>query len=130
MPSLAPLVRRGLTLAVAIVLTGCAAMSEEECRTANWNEQGVRDAMAGHSRARLEDLREACSKAKVTPNAGHYLDGWNYGIRQFCTPDNGARWGREGNSYNGTCPPELEPQFIGRYRDGRRGGDNQRQPQR
>ena len=67
MPSLAPLVRRGLTLAVAIVLTGCAAMSEEECRTANWNEQGVRDAMAGHSRARLEDLREACSKAKVTP---------------------------------------------------------------
>jgi len=81
MPSLAPLVRRGVTLAVAIVLTGCAAMSEEECRTANWNEQGVRDAMAGHSRARLEDLREACSKAKVTPNAGHYLDGWNYGIR-------------------------------------------------
>ena len=45
MPSLAPLVRRGLTLAVAIVLTGCAAMSEEECRTANWNEQGVRDAI-------------------------------------------------------------------------------------
>ena len=120
MPSLAPLVRRGLTLALAAVLSGCAAMSEEECRTANWNEQGVRDAMAGHSRARLEDLREACSKAKVTPNAGHYLDGWSYGIRQFCTPDNGARWGREGNSYNGTCPPELEPQFIGRYRDGRR----------
>ena len=35
MPLPRPLVRRGLTLAVAIVLTGCAAMSEEECRTAN-----------------------------------------------------------------------------------------------
>ena len=54
--------RRTLTrlapLAAALVLAGCAAMSAEECRTANWRDQGYRDALAGRDgRA----MRQRCS---------------------------------------------------------------------
>lgn len=44
-------------------------------------------------------------------------------MRQFCTPDNGARWGREGRSYSNSCPPELDAAFSDRYRAGRRAYD-------
>lgn len=104
----------------ALLLGGCAAMSEQECRHANWYEQGIRDAQAGKSRAHLQDLQEACAQAGVTPNAAQYHEGWSRGIGEFCTPENGARWGREGRSYYNTCPPQIEAGFLARYRDGSR----------
>ena len=117
--------QRGLLccLFAAVLLSGCAAMSEKECQTADWRDQGMKDALNGHDRTRLVDVREACAKAGVAPNEALYLDGWNRGIRQFCTPDNGARWGRQGRSYSGSCPAELGTAFSDRYRDGRRAWD-------
>ena len=64
-------------------------------------------------------MREACDKAGGLPSEALYFDGWNRGIRQFCTPDNGARWGRQGRTYSGSCPAELGTGFSDRYREGR-----------
>lgn len=116
----------GLSLLAALLLTGCAAMSVEECRTADWREQGERDALAGYPRARLADVREACVEAGVVPHEALYWDGWNRGIVQFCTAENGARWGRRGNAYRNSCPPALEPTFLSRYGVGRRVYDAER----
>ena len=110
-------------LSAILLLTGCAAMSEKECQTADWRDQGMKDALNGHDRSRLADVREACAKAGVAPNEALYFDGWNRGIRLFCTPDNGARWGRQGRIYSGSCPAELGTAFNDRYRDGRRAWD-------
>lgn len=119
--------RRTLTrlapLAAALVLAGCATMSAEECRTTNWRDQGYRDALAGQPRSHLGDIREACAEAGVRPSEPMYWEGWNQGIGQFCTPANGARWGRDGKSYHNSCPPELEMGFLARYRDGRTAWD-------
>ncbi len=113
-----------ILIAVATVwLGGCAVMSAEECRTADWYEQGMRDALNGYSRSRVEVRREACAEAGVTPNVAQYEQGWVHGIPQFCTPTNGASWGRQGRSYHDTCPPELEAQFLGPYQAGRRVAD-------
>ena len=98
-------------------------MSEKECQTADWRDQGMKDALNGHDRSRLADVRGACAKVGVVPNEALYFDGWNRGIRQFCTPDNGARWGRQGRIYSGSCPAELGTAFSDRYRDGRRAWD-------
>lgn len=103
-----------------VLLSGCAVMSEKECRSADWREQGERDALAGHARSRLLDIREACAKAGVAPVEALYLDGWNRGIVQFCTVENGARWGREGRGYHQSCPPQLERAFLMYYGDGLR----------
>ena len=115
--------RLALAGSALALLAGCAALSEKECRSANWYEQGQRDALAGHDRTRLADIREACAEAGVRPNEPLYLQGWSLGVRQFCTPDNGARWGREGRSYSNSCPPELDAAFSDRYRAGRRAYD-------
>jgi len=69
-----------LALSAAVVLAGCAAMSQEECRTADWGEQGMRDALDGYPRSRLADIREACAKAGVAPIESLYWNGWNAGI--------------------------------------------------
>jgi len=109
-----------LALSAAVVLAGCAAMSQEECRTADWGEQGMRDALDGYPRSRLADIREACAKAGVAPIESLYWNGWNAGITRFCTPENGERWGREGRGYHNSCPPQIEAGFLDRYRAGRR----------
>lgn len=114
---------RLLPLGAAVLLAGCAAMSVEECRTADWREQGMRDALAGKPRSHLENIREACAEAGVVPRAEPYWEGWTRGIYQFCTPANGARWGRQGRSYENSCPVEIEAGFAARYRDGRRAWD-------
>ncbi|MGB6100524.1 MAG: DUF2799 domain-containing protein [Comamonas sp.] len=109
-----------LALSAAVALAGCAAMSQEECRTADWGEQGMRDALNGHPRSRLADIREACAEAGVVPIESLYWNGWNAGIARFCTPENGERWGRDGRSYHNSCPPQIEAGFLSRYRAGRR----------
>jgi hypothetical protein len=117
-------------LFAAALITGCAAMSEKECQTADWRDQGMKDALNGHDRSRLVDVRKACAKAGVVPSEALYFDGWNWGIRQFCTPDNGARWGRQGHIYSGSCPAELGTGFSDRYREGRRAWDAEQTAQR
>lgn len=109
-----------MALVVTLLVAGCAAMSEEECRHADWHEQGARDALAGHRVSRVDALREACAKAGVAPDPAQYRAGWSQGIRQFCTPEQGARWGREGRAYANSCPVQLEPGFLGPYQAGRR----------
>lgn len=124
--TLAPL----FLLTTALALAGCAAMSPQECRTADWREQGTRDALEGQARSHFDDIRQACAEAGVTPRQDLYFDGYARGLRQFCMPANGARWGRQGQSYDSTCPPELEPAFLARYRDGRRAWDAEQGLQR
>ena len=108
---------------VALALAGCSAMSPQECRTADWREQGMRDAMQGQARSHFDDIREACAEAGVVPSQNLYFTGYANGLLQFCTPANGAQWGRQGKSYNNTCPPQLETAFLSRYGDGRRAWD-------
>lgn len=120
-----PVVLRGVSLLVPVLIVtllvaGCAAMSEEECRHADWHEQGMRDALAGHRVSRMAALREACAKAGVAPDVQRYRAGWSQGIQQFCTPEQGARWGRQGRGYADSCPAALEPGFLGPYQAGRR----------
>jgi len=91
-------------------------MSEEECLTADWYEQGLRDGRNGQPRHYLDAHREACAKVGVVPEAVPYGKGHAEGIRQYCTPENGASLGRQGRSYRNSCPAELESAFLQRYR--------------
>ena len=116
--------------AVTAALGGCAAMTADECRTADWTEQGMRDALAGHARTRLQEVREACAEAGVAPVEAKYWDGWQRGIAQFCTPNNGVRWGRQGSRYANSCPPQLESAFLPAYQAGYRAWQAEQEVQR
>ena len=51
-------------IAACLLLTGCAAMSESECRSGNWYALGERDALSG-SRPQLERYADQCGRYQV-----------------------------------------------------------------
>lgn len=106
-------------VALLLTLAGCASMSEDECRTANWSDIGMRDGQNGAPRATFGSHVKACREIGVIADQQSYMRAWDRGIVSFCTPQNGLEMGRRGRSYaNGTCPAELEPGFRFRYERG------------
>jgi len=99
-------------LGVALLLTACASMSEKECLSANWTDQGYRDGRDGQPLSRLEDHRQACSRVGVAPDTSQYLAGREVGIGEYCTPANAVREGRLGRGYRNACPMQLERNFL------------------
>ncbi|MFW8566844.1 DUF2799 domain-containing protein [Orrella sp. 11846] len=114
------LIRPTLVGAVALLLSACASMSEKECLSANWLDQGYRDGRTGRPASLLEDHREACAKAGVTPNTQQYHAGRNQGLLEYCTPANAIHEGRQGRSYGNVCPMHLERQFLTNHQRGYR----------
>lgn len=64
-----------------LLVTGCAAVSESECRTSNWYELGRSDARFG-KRPGIERYEQACSRYQVQPPAADYLAGWAIGYSE------------------------------------------------
>jgi len=93
-------------------MAGCASMSEKECLSANWADQGYRDGRAGQPLARLEEHREACAKVGVIPDVKQYHAGRDRGVLEYCTPASAVREGRLGRSYRNACPMRLEGVFL------------------
>jgi uncharacterized membrane protein len=100
-------------------LSGCATLSEGECRTADWYEIGRNDGAAGHARDRLHAHAEACSRFGILPDTDSYYSGRDEGLARYCTPESAYRVGRGGSRYQGVCPTEAEDAFLAAYRDGR-----------
>lgn len=111
----------------AVFLSGCASMSESECLTADWHDQGYRDGRDGFPRSRIEDHRSACAKVGIRPDAERYFRGREQGIVQYCTPRNGYNEGIEGRPYRRACPAHLERQFLRAYEQGKRIYDAEQQ---
>lgn len=101
------------------LLSGCASMSEQECVTANWLDQGFRDGRTGQPLSRLADHRKACAKVGVRPDEGLYFTGRDQGITIYCTPENALLAGRQGQPYRNACPAALEQQFLVSYEQGK-----------
>ena len=73
----APAARAGLVAALlaALAAGGRATLSEDECRSADWNQIGRRDGLRGSPAARLEEHIGACSKLGIRPDAAQYTAG-------------------------------------------------------
>lgn len=104
--------RLAAALSLALFVAGCASMSEKECLSANWTDQGYRDGRNGQPLSRLEEHRQACAKVGVAPVSSQYLTGREAGIREYCTPANAVREGRLGRGYRNACPMQLERNFL------------------
>jgi hypothetical protein len=82
--------RSRLTSAVllAMLLSGCAALGDSECRTANWYEIGERDALVYGLRPQIDQYAYQCAKHSVQASEKEYMAGWLVG--------EGERWRRMG----------------------------------
>lgn len=110
--------RAALALAVCLALSGCASMSESECKVADWQRIGQRDGEQGQPDSRIADHTEACAKVGVQPDAARYRRGWDRGVLSYCTADVGWREGLAGRSYQGVCRGRNEADFLRFHRAG------------
>jgi len=113
-----PLMRGAFVAAFALILSGCASMSADECLTADWYGIGYEDGSRGYTADQLGNRRQACAKHGVTPDFAVYQDGREEGLKEFCQPQRGFNLGASGGRYSGVCPAHLEPNFLDAFRTG------------
>lgn len=99
-------------------LSGCATMSKEECKQADWYLKGVEDATQGYPLDRVIEHGKACARVNIVPDMKEYREGHGKGARLYCVPEKGYSEGRGGAPYNGICPADLEGKFLRAYNDG------------
>jgi len=56
----------GLGIACVLILSGCTTMSEGECLTADWYEQGYRDGRQGYPASRVINHRDSFHPSVAT----------------------------------------------------------------
>ena len=100
-----------ILLAGLVFLTGCATLNEQECRTANWRDLGIKDGRNGQPASRIETHRKACSEYGILPQEQQYLDGRKEGLQEYCRIDNAFRSGLNGQQYQGVCVPSIDMLF-------------------
>jgi len=114
------LVVSSLAVLAAITVAGCSTEARRnECMAMDWRTAGYADGVAGFSGDRIAYHTNRCGKFGVTPNLDQYQTGRAQGLREFCQPANGFRYGARGNSYGGVCPAELDRKFVEAYDSGR-----------
>ena len=106
-------------LAALVLLGGCASLSEEQCRLADWQRIGTDDGAHGHAESRLAEHAEACAKIGIRPDAAQWRAGWDQGVWMYCTPQVGWREGLAGQGYQGVCRGRNEAAFVQAYEAGR-----------
>jgi len=103
---------------IVIMLSGCAAMSEEECVYSDWTAVGYEDGADGRSSDRIGDYRRACADHNITADFQAWQAGREQGLIEYCQPLRGFQVGESGGYYDGVCNSNLEPEFLNAFRLG------------
>jgi len=110
----------GAAALVLLSLTGCASLSESDCRGGDWYNIGVRDGANGRGEDYVAEHTAACQKIGVVPDHDRWLEGRDRGLERYCTARNGYRVGEVGGSYNEVCFAGAELEFNRGYELGLR----------
>lgn len=102
----------------AVLISGCASMSSDECANSDWAAVGYEDGSRGYASDRFGSHRKACAKHGITADFGAYQQGRADGLVEFCQPSRGFNLGASGGRYNGVCEADVEQDFLEAYRVG------------
>lgn len=111
---------RAACISLAIALSGCAGLSEEECLSLDWRTVGFEDGARGRPVQSISNYRQACGEHGVTADLDGYRSGHAEGIETYCRPARGFEEGHRGARYQGVCQADSEPDFLSAYNSGRR----------
>ncbi|MGZ5523483.1 MAG: DUF2799 domain-containing protein [Methylomonas sp.] len=96
----------------AIVMAGCATLSQEDCRRGDWYGLGIKDGFAGEPVSRLYEHSKACYEYGIAVQNDAYLAGREQGLRDYCRLDNAFTVGLSGRPYHHVCPPAIDGLFA------------------
>jgi hypothetical protein len=109
----------GAALLAALALAGCATLSEQECRAADWDAIGRADGANGEPAGRFDGHRKACARHGVEPQEAAWRAGYAKGLEGFCTPSGGYVAGRDGRAHRQACAGQPhEEKFLQAHRHG------------
>ena len=112
--------RVSCALLVALLASGCATLSPEQCATMDWYSLGLRDGRAGHDIGRIDLHREACAEVGIRPDRQAWVAGREAGLNEYCRLSNAIELGLSRSSYGGVC---RDPDFLPLYRAAHRVGE-------
>ncbi|MFD1747025.1 DUF2799 domain-containing protein [Rhizobium helianthi] len=102
-------------------LPSCYSLSKEECIAANWRVIGDTDGAAGRDpQSRFAEHVKSCERVKIVPDQTTWYQGFQEGVKRYCTPLSGAQHGEAGDTYNNVCPPQAATGFLQGYALGKR----------
>ncbi len=110
------------TAAMAVLALGvssCETISEDDCRLGAWSEYGYQDGLNGLTSGRVAEYAKKCGEYGVTPDSAAYLESYERGIVRYCTYERGYERGERGDSYNQACSGPLAADFAPGYDAGR-----------
>ena len=103
----------------ALLLAGCAGMSESECQWSDWRAVGYEDGAQGRSTETFGQYRKSCADHGMAPDFQAYQAGREAGLKEYCQESRGFQEGSQGNRYAGVCPADVETRFLQGYHEGR-----------
>jgi len=78
-------------LCLALLLTGCAALTEADCRSVSWYDLGKRDGDVYGMSPRIDQYSYQCDAYGVHADAAQYMRGWGEGEQEYRSRlDNGG----------------------------------------
>jgi hypothetical protein len=92
---------------IALLLTGCATLSREECQHGDWYGVGMADGQAGEPAGRFNEHVKACSEYGVSVDNRQYLNGRTEGLIDYCRVENAFDTGLQGHRYQHVCPSSI-----------------------
>lgn len=112
---------RAAALLLSFALAGCATLSEQECRSADWEALGRAEGARGAPATAIEAQREACAGHGIALEEAAWRAGHAKGVDEFCTPRGGYLAGRSATRVDpGLCAGKpQEEAFNTALRDGK-----------
>jgi len=107
------------TMALLATAPGCS-VSEKTCLQNDWQSLGYQHGKGGKSSDALNRYVKDCAEHGVTPDSSAYSAGFDVGIAEYCTAENGSKVGNNVKEYSGACPANLEKTFLKSYISGLR----------
>ncbi|MGE0763632.1 MAG: DUF2799 domain-containing protein [Bdellovibrionales bacterium] len=103
-----------------MALSACQSTTKlAGCESTDWYELGRRAGTTGlPSQNSLEKRR--CGRHFDPPSEAIYVNGYNNGLSEYCTPDNGYALGKAGSSLNKVCPRPIDQDFVAGYNRGKK----------
>ncbi len=110
-----------LILFSTFLFLGCATYTKSQCENFNWEDVGYKSALRGETQNEATfHFQKTCAKDhQVQLNESQFLQGYQRGLKLFCSPEGGQVIGKKGTIYKGICPKESEEAFLKSYDRGR-----------
>lgn len=95
-----------------VLLTGCQAITPQQCTVADWYQLGHQDGAKGKESHYISNYVKPCSKVNIIPNSSLWHKGREEGLKKYCTVETAYLEGLNGNKLNHVCPANSQNRVI------------------